>query len=217
MAQGVTLKVWGPLALFTRPENKAERLSYDVITPSAARGILDAIYWKPGMRWVIDEITVCRPIRFISFRRNEVSGRVPHESVTSAMNGGELRGAMIEDDRQQRTAQVLCDVAYLIDAHFVLTGGGDANAAKHIDTFRRRARTGRCHHQPCFGVREFPAFFELIEGARPVTPYKKSRDLGRMLYDLDFSNPQDPQPSFFHAVMVEGVIDVRDAFRGNER
>ncbi len=212
MSFGITLKAWGPFALFTRPEMKAERVSYDVMTPSAARGILDAIYWKPGMRWVVDRIEVRKPIRFTSIRRNEIAGKIPVGKVKSAMRGGEMPFTVVEDHRQQRSSLVLRDVEYLIDAHFELTGYGDNNEAKHIDTFRRRARSGRCHHQPCMGTREFPAYFELIEDNRPPKHYRESRDLGWMLYDMNFAaDPESPSPSFFRAEMVEGVIDLHGA------
>ena len=212
MSYGITLKVWGPFALFTRPEMKAERVSYDVMTPSAARGILDAIYWKPGIRWVVDRIEVRKPIHFTSIRRNEIAGKIPVGRVKSAMRGGEMPRTIAEDHRQQRSSLVLRDVEYLIDAHFELTNNGDDNVAKHIDTFRRRARTGRCHHQPCVGTRAFPAYFELIEDGRPLKHYRASRDLGWMLYDMDFAvDPENPTPRFFRAEMVEGVIDLRRA------
>ena len=212
MSYGITLKVWGPFALFTRPEMKAERVSYDVMTPSAARGILDAIYWKPGMRWVVDRIEVRKPIRFTSIRRNEIAGKVPVGKVKSAMKGGEMPFTFAEEHRQQRSSLVLREVEYLIDAHFELTDEGDDNAAKHIDSFRRRARAGRCHHQPCMGTREFPAYFELIEDTRPTTLYRESRALGWMLYDIDFATDlQEPMPRFFRAEMIDGVIDLRHA------
>jgi CRISPR-associated protein Cas5d len=188
---------------------KVERVSYDVMTPSAARGILEAIYWKPGVRWIVDGITVRKPIRFVSVRRNELAGRVPVDTVKAAMRGGEPPHTSVEDHRQQRSSLILRDVDYLIDAHFALTGEDD-NQAKHIDTFRRRARGGRCHHQPYFGTREFPAYFELVEGDRPVQLYRETRDLGWMLYDLDFSAEEGPRPRFFFARMVEGFVNLRD-------
>lgn len=208
MSFGITLRVYGPFALFTRPEMKVERVSYDVMTPSAARGILEAVYWKPGLRWVIDGIAVRKPIRLVSIRRNELAGRLPVDSIRSAMKGGEAPSTSVEDHRQQRSSLVLRDVEYLLDAHFVLAGEDD-NAAKHIDTFRRRARSGRCHHQPYFGTREFPAYFELVEGERPAQLYRGNRELGWMLYDLDFSAEEGPRPRFFRARMSQGYIDLR--------
>lgn len=218
MAHGVRLKVWGEYALFSRPEMKVERVSYDVLTPSAARGILEAIYWKPAIRWVVERIHVLKPIRFANIRRNEVAGKIPAGNVRRAMNGeGAPLCLFIEDDRQQRAAMVLRDVAYVIEARFELTDPGDANSGKHKDMFARRARTGQCFHRPYMGCREFPASFELIEGESPVSALKEEgeRDLGWMLHDIDFENGM--QPRFFHAVMQNGVIDVPDPESGEVR
>lgn len=164
--KGVRLKVWGDYALFTRPENKAERMSYDVPTPSAARGMLEAIHWKPAIRWVVDRIHVLNPIVFDSVRRNEVSQKGPTAStVKSAAKNGSVLVQHIEEMRQQRASLVLRHVAYIIEAHFEMTeraGAGD-NEGKHIDIFRRRAKNGECFQQPCLGCREFPAYFSLLE------------------------------------------------------
>lgn len=210
MPYGVKLHCWGELACFTRPEMKVERVSYDVITPSAARGILEAIYWKPEIRWIVTRLHVLKPIRFTSLRRNEVGAKITANTAASAMRSG--RGALgmyIEAERQQRAALLLRDVAYVIESHFQIATG-EANEAKHLDQFNRRARAGRCFTRPYLGCREFAADFELIE-AEPKMPKPDDsllgeRDLGWMLHDLDFQH--DRQPHFFRARMVNGVIDV---------
>jgi CRISPR-associated protein Cas5d len=213
MAYGIRLLVWGDRACFTRPEMKVERVSYDVLTPSAARGILDAIHWKPAIRWIIDRIHVLKPIRFESIRRNEVGGKLSPASVAKAMKAGELTGLanIVEEDRQQRAATVLRDVGYVIEAHFELTprAGPDDSVGKHLDIFNRRARKGQCFHMPCLGVREFPAHFRLLEVEETPpsdTELEEPRDLGWMLHDIDFAN--DKRPRFFRAHMVGGVIEV---------
>lgn len=214
MAFGIRLLVWGERACFTRPEMKVERVSYDVITPSAARGILEAIHWKPAIRWVVDGIRVIKPIRFESIRRNEVGGRISAANVVKAMNSGSTASLVnfVEEDRQQRAATILRDVAYVISAHFELTEKADStdSVGKHLDIFNRRARKGQCFHSPCLGTREFPASFELLEesSAAPV-PHESlrgERDLGWMLHDIDFAN--DMTPKFFRAVMRDGYIEV---------
>jgi CRISPR-associated protein Cas5d len=214
MPYGIRLHVWGERACFTRPEMKVERVSYDVITPSAARGILDAIHWKPAIRWDIDRIRVLKPIRFESIRRNEVGSKASAVGIKSAMRRGSVAGLgdAVDEDRQQRAATVLREVDYVIEAHFVLTakaGAGDSEG-KHLDIFKRRAYRGQCFQQPCMGVREFPAHFTLLEdgAAGPATDASLAgeRDLGWMLHDIDFE--RDATPRFFRARMVDGVIDV---------
>jgi len=209
MAYGIKLKVWGDYACFTRPEMKVERVSYDVMTPSAARGILEAIYWKPAIRWVIDRIHVLNPIRFMNIRRNEVASKIPLKNIKTAMKT--CRSALelfIENDRQQRAAMILRDVAYVIEAHFEYTGSEDHNDGKHLDEFNRRARRGKCFNQPYLGCREFPAHFRPLENGEPVPASRLTgtQDLGYILHDIDFHN--DMQPRFFRAKMSDGVIDV---------
>ena len=214
MGYGVKLLVWGERACFTRPEMKVERVSYDVITPSAARGILDAIHWKPAIRWNIDRIHVLKPIRFESIRRNEVGGKVSPASVTKAMKAGSTAGLAnyVDEDRQQRAATILRDVGYVIEAHFELTpkAGADDSIGKHLDIFNRRARKGQCFQMPCMGVREFPANFQLLEDAAAFPDKHESllpeRDLGWMLHDIDFDRSMTPR--FFRAQMSGGVIEV---------
>lgn len=214
MSYGVKLKVWGRYACFTRPEMKVERVSYDVMTPSAARGILEAIYWKPQIRWVIDTIRVLNPIKFTNIRRNELAGKLSVSNVKKAMKDGHSPiYILVEDNRQQRAAMVLKDVAYVIEAHFEFTGADDTNTAKHKEAFERRARKGQCFHHPYFGCREFPVSFELVEGDPPQSLLHGERDLGWMLHDIDFDN--DMEARFFHAVMVDGVVDV-PAFESEE-
>ncbi|MDF7800466.1 type I-C CRISPR-associated protein Cas5c [Pontiellaceae bacterium B1224] len=206
MSYGIKLRVWGDYALFTRPEMKVERVSYDVMTPSAARGILEAIYWKPAIRWVVDSIHVLKPIRFDNIRRNEVAKRV---SLNKKDMEGNKPVCIFADDsktRQQRASMVLRDVEYVIEAHFEFTSERDRNEGKHLDMFRRRAEKGQCFHRPYFGCREFPVAFEWCEEV-PESSLKDERDLGFMLHDIDFAN--DMTPRFFRAVMKEGVIDCR--------
>jgi CRISPR-associated protein Cas5d len=211
MAYGIRLSVSGEYACFTRPELKVERVSYDVMTPSAARGLLEAIHWKPAIRWVIDEIHVLKPIRFQSIRRNEVGHKAPAGKLKSAMRTGSLEGVQLlaDEDRQQRAATILVDVAYIITAHFELTpkAGPDDNEGKHLDTFNRRAARGQCFNQPCLGTREFPAHFELLspETASPQT-IPDSRDLGFMLWDIDHA--RDRASMFFRAQLEDGVMKV---------
>ncbi len=220
MAYGIRLKVWGDYACFTRPEMKVERVSYDVMTPSAARGILEAIHWKPAIRWVIDAIHVLETPRFQSIRRNEVGGKAPAGKIRSAMKRGDLGGLQlfVDEDRQQRASTVLVKPAYVIAAHFELTARADAedNEGKHLDTFNRRARRGQCFHQPCLGTREFAAGFALIEAgeAVPVAREKtrdlgfgEKRDLGFMLWDIDHQRKEKPS-MFFRAVLEDGVMKV---------
>ena len=214
MGWGVRVHVWGDYALFARPEMKVERCSYDVMPPSAARGILEAIYWHPGMRWVIDRIQVRKPIRFTSIRRNEVKSKVLAGNVLRAVNGSSKPLYIAsKEEIVQRAAILLKDVDYLIEAHFEMTERASAgdNPGKFKDVVMRRLRRGECFHMPYFGCREFPANFCLCEedvhGAYEVVDDK---DLGFMLYDMDYSNPEDIQPMFFRAVMRRGVVDLKD-------
>ncbi len=206
MAYGVKLKVWGDYACFTRPEMKVERVSYDVMTPSAARAVLEAIYWKPAIRWVVNRIHVLKPIRFMNIRRNEVTSKIPLKNVTAAMSSPNSPLVLfIEEDRQQRAAMVLRDVCYGIEAHFDYTGTEGKSDGKHLDMFNRRAASGQCFMQPYLGCREFSAAFELVDDF-PASPLKGKHDLGWMLHDIDFDH--DLEAKFFHAEMVDGVIAV---------
>ena len=222
MSYGIRLHVWGTHALFTRPELKVERLSYDVMTPSAARGILEAIHWKPAIRWVIDRIHVLEPIRFQSIRRNEVGHKAPAGKIKQALNRGDLGGLqlLVDEDRQQRASTVLVSPAYVIEAHFALTAKADAgdSEGKHLDIFNRRAARGQCFHQPSLGTREFAAHFALVPPQAPLPArnplavtadlgFGASRDLGFMLWDIDHAAPGRPS-LFFRAKLREGVLEV---------
>lgn len=214
MSHGVKVRVWGELALFSRPEMKVERCSYDVMTPSAARGILEAIYWHPGLRWVIDKIYVRKPIRFTSVRRNEVKSKVLASNVLQVMNGGD-KPLYISSKEEivQRAAILLREVEYVIEAHFEMTeqANGSDNPGKFKDIVMRRLRKGECYHMPYLGCREFPANFALWEDEKIDTAYPgEVKYLGYMLYDFDYSNPEEIQPMFFRAELRDGVLDVRD-------
>ena len=210
---GFCLEVKGDYACFTRPEMKVERVSYDVITPSAARAIFEAILWKPAIAWRVHRIEVLNPIRWINIRRNEVGAVLPISNATRAMNGGAAPALFIEDHRQQRAGLFLRDVAYRLHASFELTdkAGASDNAGKFADMFRRRAGKGQCFNQPYLGTREFSCAFRLIEDTQnEPMPVSEDRTLGWMLYDLDFSDPDNPHPLFFNATMQQGIIEVPD-------
>ena len=213
MGIGVKVKVWGEYALFSRPEMKVERCSYDVITPSAARGILEAIYWHPGMKWVIDKIYVQRPIQFTSIRRNEVKSKISSNNVLPVYNGANKPLYIsTKSDIVQRASLLLRDVSYVIEAHFEMTEKAvkSDNPGKFKDIIMRRLKRGECYHTPYFGCREFPANFCLCEDEEIETAYSGEKDLGFMLYDMDFSDLDNIQPMFFRAVMEDGVINLRD-------
>ena len=216
MSFGIKLHVWGDYACFTRPELKVERVSYEVMTPSAARGILTAIYWKPQFRWVIDRIRVLKPMRFTQVRRNEVGCRMKS-----------AQGIFIEDNRQQRAATVLRDVSYIIEAHVDVVEECDGinGIAKHLEVFKRRASKGQCFHQPCMGVREFPAMFELVEDDTTIPDElpaeQRNRSFGLMLHDMVYADDkkgsiicahtgkrQTATPHFFMAELKDGVMNV---------
>ena len=216
------LEVWGPIACFTRPELKVERVSYDVITPSAARAIFEAIFWKPAIRWQVTKIEVLNPIKWTSIRRNEVGALA---SVTS------MTPIFIEEKRQQKNTLMLQDVRYriwaklefipiwkraesknpLIDKEEKDFLRKDENPGKYNAMFERRASKGQCFNQPYLGTRECSAAFRLVnpEQEQLSAPINESRDLGLMLYDMDFEGNLDkPDAMFYHAVMVNGVIIV---------
>lgn len=233
MAYGIRLRVWGELASFNRPEMKVERVSYDVMTPSAARGVLEAIYWKPQMCWVVDRIHVLAPIRFTQVRRNEIDSKIPvkgRSGVNAAMRSGEGHLAIAVDaHRQQRAALLLRDVEYGIEAHVEIRADAQDDDAslrkpegKHLDIFKRRAKRGQYFHHPYLGCREFPASFELVDEF-PACPeeLRGSRDLGFLFHDHVFS--PDPkgkivesscgrritaEPRFFRASLENGVLRV---------
>lgn len=206
------LELSGPWACFTRPEMKVERVSYDVMTPSAARACFEAILWKPAIRWHVRRIEVLKPIRWINLRRNEVASVVSSRNVETAMkNGTGNLSLYIEDDRQQRAGLFLRDVAYRVhaDLEFQRERDPEASPSKYHEMFERRAGKGQCVNQPYLGCREFAAAFRLVaDPADEPKPIAETRDLGFMLHDLDFAKPSDPQPRFFRARLENGVVTV---------
>lgn len=217
----IRLRVWGDYALFARPEMSVERVTFDVMTPSAARGLVEAIYFHPGLRWHIDRIRVCRPIRFMNLRRNEVRATVNANAARTVMNRG--RGQLYlsaPDEIQQRAALLLRDVEYVVEAHFDMTdraAPGD-NPGKFQDIVRRRIERGQCYHQPYFGCREFPAQFAPCGEIPPCPPELLGElDLGYMLWDLDYTDPQNIRPLFFRAKLRDGVLHVPDWSSGEVR
>lgn len=217
MPFGIKMEIWGERALFSRPELSAERMSYDVITPSAARGIVESVMWHPGMRYVIDKIHVLNPITFTSVRRNEVKAKALASAMRSYVDGKKAMPYIDRQDNiQQRASVILSDVHYLIELHFEMTEDiniGDT-AAKFYNMLRRRLQNGQCYSQPYLGAREFPAYVSLYENDEPpIGAYSEveMRDLGLMLYDMDYSNSQDYLPMFYRAVMRHGVINVSES------
>lgn len=206
------LELAGDFACFTRPEMKVERVSYDVMTPSAARACFEAILWKPAIRWHIRKIEVLKPIRWINLRRNEVASVVSTRNVETVMrNGTGILGLNIEDDRQQRAGLFLRDVAYRVhaDLEFFTDRDPGAHANKYYEMFERRASRGQCVNQPYLGCREFAAYFRLVtDPATEPAPIDETRELGFMLHDLDFTQAADPQPRFFRARLENGAVSV---------
>lgn len=208
------LTIQGDYACFTRPEMKVERVSYDVITPSAARAVFESIFWKPAIRWHVRRIEVLRPIRWINLRRNEVASVISVRNVQQAMTeeSGDL-AIYVEDDRQQRAGLFLRDVAYRVHADLEVRSDRNdpAPPAKFFEMFERRALAGQCVNQPYLGCREFAAHTRLVTDLSSETaPIAETRDLGWMLHDMDFTDPADTQPVFFKAQMNQGVIEVSD-------
>jgi len=199
------VKLWGDYACFTRPEMKVERVSYPLPTPSAARGMLEAIFWKPEFRWRIREIRVLQPVRWFSILRNEVETRASERTARSWAKTG-VGGFAASKSRSQRHTLALRDVAYVITADMELATHADADPAKYRDQFRRRVRQGRCFNQPYLGCREFSAFFSEPDGSE--TPIPWSEDLGLMLYDLVYSGDGEGSPRFFKATVNNGVLAV---------
>jgi len=205
----LAVRIKGDLACFTRPELKVERMSYPVMTPSAARGVLEAILWKPAIRWVVETVQVLAPIQFIAFRRNEVSTKAPKPSVTTVSSGGEapLFFADEEQARAQRNTVALRQVDYVIGAHFELTSkaGAEDNATKFVAMFRRRVAKGQHYHQPYLGCREFPA--EVLPAEDAPKPIPETRNLDIMLWDIAYGRKEN-RPVFFRAELQEGVLEV---------
>lgn len=208
----IRLRVWGDYACFTRPEMKVERVSYEVMTPSAARNILQAVCWKPAIEWEVRRIDVLKPIRWTSVRRNEVGAVVSTQSALAAMKAGHGRlGMYVEEERQQRAGMILRDVEYVIHARFRMTerAGPDDNLGKFADMFRRRAERGQCAWQPYLGCREFAAYFAPVPPDAPeLEPITDTRELGWMLHDFDYDARPSPSPSFFEARLEAGRMAV---------
>jgi CRISPR-associated protein Cas5d len=208
------LEVTGDYACFTRPEMKVERVSYDVITPSAARAVFEAILWKPAIRWHVRKVEVLKPVRWMNLRRNEVQSKVSVANVKKAMAGTKVDLSIYADDsdeRAQRAGLFLRDVAYRLhaDLEFIRDKDKEGNARKYEEMFERRAHKGQCVNQPYLGCREFAAHFRLVEDpTKEAAPISMDEKLGYMLHDLDFSNPNDPQPKFFRAEVKGGVMEV---------
>ncbi|MBK7613567.1 MAG: type I-C CRISPR-associated protein Cas5 [Burkholderiales bacterium] len=219
------LEVRGDYACFTRPEMKVERVSYDLITPSAARAVFEAILWKPAIRWRIRRIDVLAPVRWVSVRRNEVGAVASTRNAQVAMNEGRGELALyIEDERQQRASLFLRDVAYRLYADMELVADeARANPNKYVAMFNRRAEVGQCVNQPYLGCREFAARFRRVElegdghgGFQPSTNepsalHEWTADLGWMLYDMDYTHTASPQPRFFRAKVERGSVDLTTA------
>nr|WP_297398887.1 type I-C CRISPR-associated protein Cas5c [uncultured Marinobacter sp.] len=209
---GFCIEVSGEFACFTRPEMKVERVSYDVITPSAARAIFEAILWKPAIEWRITRIEVLKPIKWINLRRNEVGAITLARNAQTAMKKGVGQlGIYVEEERKQRAGLFLKDVAYRLHGEFQMTNqaGPEDSAAKFADMFRRRAEKGQCFNQPYLGCREFSCDFTLVDESTPsAAAISESRNLGWTLYDLDYSDPKAPAPLFFNASLENGVVDV---------
>lgn len=208
----IKLEVWGNNALFTRPEMKVERVSYDVMTPSAARGILEAIYWHPGLRWMVDRIHVAKPIRFTNVRRNEVKATISARKMKTIMEKEDGEGYIATPESiQQRAALILQDVHYVIDAHFEMTerAAPEDNHGKFQDIMKRRIEKGQCYHMPYFGTREFPVSFKWCD-TYPQCPdeLKGERDLGYMLWDMDYTDKDNIEPLFFRGILHDGVLTV---------
>lgn len=208
----IRIEVWGDYACFTRPEMHTERVSYEVMTPSAARGLIESIYYHPGLQWHIQRIYLLNPIVMTNLRRNEVKSTISAGNVYTAIKGGRKPLAIYTpNDIQQRAALILKDVHYVIEAQFTMTdraAPGD-NPGKFQDITRRRLARGQCYSQPYFGCREFPANFREWSGGE-IPTVDLTQDLGFMLYDMDYSDPADIRPQFFRARLQNGVLDVQD-------
>lgn len=207
----IKMEVWGDYACFTRPEMKVERVSYDVPTPSAARGMVESVYYHPDLKWHVDKIYVCKPIRFTNILRNEVASKISARNVLTEANGKKRSYIDRNADIQQRATTMLRDVHYVIEAHFEMTDKANPsdNPGKFQDIVKRRLRSGQAYMQPYLGCRECTAHFRLWEGG-DIPTIDETRDLGYMIFDMDYSDLENIQPMFFRAQMVHGVIDLTD-------
>jgi CRISPR-associated protein Cas5d len=217
MGFGIKLKVWGAYACFTRPELRVERVSYDVMTPSAARGIIEAIYYKPAIRWVIDKIHVMNAPIFENIKRNEITHPLSVSALKKAYGCDNTDYMHIDPttNRSQRNTLLLRDVSYVIEAHFELTelAGVDDTKEKHYNVAIRRMKKGQCYNQPYFGCREFPAHFEFVDGEIDRSQLTGTTDLGYMIWDQDYQNKNKKSGEIpcihYRAIMSDGVIDVK--------
>ena len=207
----IKMEVSRDYACFTRPEMKVERVSYDVPTPSAARGMVESVYYHPGLKWHVDKIYVCKPIRFTNILRNEVASKISARNVLTEANGKKRSYIDRNADIQQRATTMLRDVHYVIEAHFEMTDKANPsdNPGKFQDIVKRRLRSGQAYMQPYLGCRECTAHFRLWEGG-DIPTIDETRDLGYMIFDMDYSDLENIQPMFFRAQMVHGVIDLTD-------
>lgn len=214
-ALSIRLEVWGEYGLFSRPELAVERVSYDLITPSAARGIMESIFWHPGLRYVIDRIYMLGSIQYANIRRNEVKSKILSSKVKSAIlnNASDDLYINTKEDIVQRAALVLKNPHYVIESHFEITDKANAtdNPGKFQDIIKRRIKKGQCFHTPYFGCREFPVKYRLYDFDEVPTVYDVvEKDLGLMLYDFDYSDPNNITPMFFRAKLEKGVLDLRN-------
>ena len=224
MAYGFKVEIWGDYACFSRPELKVERVSYEIITPSAVRGILEAVFWKPAIKYIIDQIDVCETIKFENIRRNELNSKIPYLSIETAeekLLAGKLEISS-QEDRAQRAAQVLKNVRYVVNFHFEMTdkAGPEDNEEKFYAILSRRLRNGQNYHTPYLGTREFPAKVKIIEDKdSSPAPIRETKSFGLVLYDIDYEVKTDEKgnykgmdfnPTYFMANMINGVIDLRN-------
>jgi len=201
------VRMRGEMACFSRPEFSTERVSYEIMTPSAARGVLEAILWKPAIRWEVRSIALLNEVRWIEFRRNEVNSRIStRDAASAALNGSALREFYADEDRAQRNTLALRDVDYVVEAwlHMTERAGSEDNPVKFREMFARRLEKGQQHYQPYLGCREFPAIVTEAEGAPP--PRDETRPLGLMLHDISFGVRNEAR--FFEANLAHGVLRV---------
>ena len=212
MYYNIRVEVWGDYALFSRPEMKVERVSYDVMTPSAARGILEAIYWHPEFKFIIEKIFVLNKIKFENIKRNEVTKKISAPNVRDFINNKNVEMYLATSEvRTQRAAMVLKNVRYVIDAYIIPSQNKEVNVGKYYSIFQRRIEKGQCYHMPYFGTREFPAYFRPYESLAIKTAYpNQKKDLGFMLYDMDYSDKENIRPEFFRAILKNGILDVKN-------
>lgn len=213
MGYGIKILVEGDYALFTRPELKVERYSYDFITPSAARGILESIYWKPQIKWQINRIHVLKKPEFTTILRNEVDSKISDSDVKRMMNNSKSAKGYIDTTKsiQQRSSTILKNVKYIIEAEFIMTGKDsdtDDTPDKHYNVILRRLRNGQYFHKAYLGCREFPAKVSILEGDCPQSELSGEQDYGMMLYDMDYTGKQNITPVFFRAKMVNGIVEL---------